>query len=44
MSLIVPVNMSNLQDALESYVKYEVLEGDNALLCANCQKKVILSI
>ncbi|KAF2883782.1 hypothetical protein ILUMI_22368 [Ignelater luminosus] len=33
-------NHKNLQSSLEEYVKAEILEGDNAYFCDQCQKKV----
>ena len=33
-------NRSSITEALEFYVKGEMLEGDNAYLCQKCDKKV----
>ena len=39
MSLSVSIRTGNLDDSLEQFVKGEVLEGDNAYLCEECDEK-----
>jgi ubiquitin C-terminal hydrolase len=36
------LNKSSLYESLKSYIQYDVLEGQNAYFCDQCQKKVAI--